>query len=188
MVVGVLGIQGGFSKHKDMIDSMGYKTAIVRTPDELKKINALIIPGGESTTFLNLFAKFELGEAIKEFSVNSPIMGTCAGMIVLAKKVDSINYNPLGLIDIEVSRNAYGRQKESFVDKVNIELNNKSIEFEAVFIRAPKIVKYGSDCDVLAKYKDDNIMVQNNSVLVCSFHPELTENNVIHKYFLEKFK
>ncbi|MCK5032844.1 MAG: pyridoxal 5'-phosphate synthase glutaminase subunit PdxT [Calditrichia bacterium] len=187
MVVGVLGIQGGFSKHKEMIDSMGYDTKIIRTPDELKKTDALIIPGGESTTFLNLFDKLDLEDAIKEYSINSPIMGTCAGMIVLATKVDSINYSPLGLINIEVNRNAYGRQKESFVDKVNIELNNRLIKFEAVFIRAPKIVNYGSDCDVLAKYKDDNIMVQNNSVLVCSFHPELTGNNVIHKYFLEKF-
>jgi pyridoxal 5'-phosphate synthase pdxT subunit len=187
MVVGVLGIQGGFSKHKEVLESSGYTVSIVRTPDELKKINALIIPGGESTTFLNLFSKLELGEAIKEFSVNSPIMGTCAGMIVLAKKVDSLRYSPLGIIDIEVNRNAYGRQRESFVEKVNLNLENHSIGFEAVFIRAPRIVSYGSDCKELAKYNDDVIMVQNDSVLVCSFHPELTSNNIIHKYFLDNF-
>ena len=187
MVVGVLGIQGGFSKHKEVLESSGYVASIVRTPDELKKINALIIPGGESTTFLNLFSKLGLGEAIKEFSVNSPIMGTCAGMIVLSKKVDSLNYRPLGIIDIEVNRNAYGRQRESFVDKVNLKLENDSREFEAVFIRAPKIISCGPDCRVLAKYNDDVIMVRNDSVLVCSFHPELTGNNIIHKYFLENF-
>lgn len=187
MVVGVLGIQGGFGKHKEVLESSGYIASIVRTPEELKKINALIIPGGETTTFLNLFDKLELREAIKDFSVNSPIMGTCAGMIVLANKVDALSYKPLDLIDIEVNRNAYGRQKESFIDKVNLELNNDSFEFEAVFIRAPKIVNYGPDCKVLAKYNDDVIMVENDSVLVCSFHPELTGNNSIHKYFLEKF-
>jgi 5'-phosphate synthase pdxT subunit len=186
MIVGVLGIQGGFSKHKEILESNGYKTTIVRTPDELKKTNALIIPGGESTTFLNLFAKLELREAIKEFNFNSPVMGTCAGMIVLSNNVDSLIYEPLGLIDIDVIRNAYGRQKESFVDNVILDINNKSIEFEAVFIRAPKIVNYGTNCKVLAKYKDDIVMIQNESVLVCSFHPELTGNNIIHKYFLEK--
>lgn len=187
MVVGILGIQGGFYKHKELVDSMGYDTKIIRTPEELKTVNALIIPGGESTTFLNLFGKLELNDAIKDFNLNSPIMGTCAGMIVLANHVDSMKYSPLKLIDIEVNRNAYGRQKESFVEKVNLNIEKKPIEFEAVFIRAPKIVKYGSDCNVLAKFNDDIIMVQNDSVLVCSFHPELTNNNIIHNYFLEKF-
>lgn len=185
MVVGVLGIQGGFSKHKEMIESMGYDTKIVRTPEELKKTDALIIPGGESTTFLNLFDKLGLAEAIIEYNLKSPIMGTCAGLIVLSKKVDDIETGTLGLIDIEVSRNAYGRQKESFIDKVTVNLNNESDEIDAVFIRAPKIINYGSECKVLATHKDNIIMLQNKSVLVCSFHPELTGNNAIHKYFLE---
>jgi pyridoxal 5'-phosphate synthase pdxT subunit len=188
MLVGVLGIQGGFSKHKEMIDSMGYDTKIVRTSEELKKTNALVIPGGESTTFLNLFEKLELAEAIKEYNLHSPIMGTCAGLIVLSKKVDNIETGTLGLIDLEVSRNAYGRQRESFIDKVNVNLNNESTEIDAVFIRAPKIINHGPDCEVLSKHNDDIIMVQNKSVLVCSFHPELTGNRSIHKYFLEKFK
>ena len=187
MVVGVLGIQGGFSKHKEMIESMGYDTKIVRTPEELKKTDALIIPGGESTTFLNLFKKLELAEAIKEYNIKSPIMGTCAGLIVLSKKVDDIETGTLGLIDIEVSRNAYGRQKESFIGKVTVNFNNESTEIDAVFIRAPKILKYGSECKILAKHKNNIIMLQNKSVLVCSFHPELTGNNAVHKYFLEKF-
>lgn len=187
MDIGILGIQGGFHKHKEMVESVGYKTKIIRTPEELQSVNALIIPGGESTTFLNLFDKLELKEAIIDFNLNSPILGTCAGMIVLANNVDTNKYEPLKLIDIEVVRNAYGRQKESFVDNVIVTLENKSVEFEAIFIRAPKIEKYGSDCKLLAKYKDDIIMVQNESILVCSFHPELTNNNIIHKYFLENF-
>jgi len=187
MVVGVLGIQGGFSKHKEMIDSMGYDTKIVRTPEELKKTNALIIPGGESTTFLNLFDKLHLAEAIKDYNKKSPIMGTCAGLIVLSKKVDDLKSDTLGLIDIEVSRNAYGRQRESFIDKITIELNSKPEDFDAVFIRAPKIVNYGSECQILAKHKNEIIMLRNESILVCSFHPELTGENIIHKYFLENF-
>jgi len=103
MVVGVLGIQGGFNKHKEMIDSMGYDTKIVRTPEELKNTNALIIPGGESTTFLNLFEKLHLAEAIKEYNQKFPIMGTCAGLIVLSKNVDDLKSDTLGLIDIEVA-------------------------------------------------------------------------------------
>ena len=187
MNVGILGIQGGFHKHKEMVESVGYKTKIIRTPEELRSVNALIIPGGESTTFLNLFDKLELKKAIVDFNLKSPIMGTCAGMIVLANHVDTNKYEPLKLIDIEVKRNAYGRQKESFVENVNVTLENKTVEFEAVFIRAPKIEKCGSDCKILAKFKNDIIMVQSDSVLVCSFHPELTNNNIIHKYFLEKY-
>lgn len=187
MIVGVLGIQGGFSKHKEMLESMEYPVSIIRTPDELKKVNALIIPGGESTTFLNLFNKLELKEAIIDFGNNAPIMGTCAGLIVLSKIVDSLDYSTLNLIDIEVDRNAYGRQRDSFIDNVDVELNGITSKFEAVFIRAPKISRYGSTCKVLANYKDDAIMVRNDSILVCTFHPELTGNNLIHKYFLENF-
>ena len=187
MVIGVLGIQGGFSKHKEIVDSMGYNVKIVRTPEELRKTDALIIPGGESTTFLHLFKNLHLAEAIKEYNKKSPIMGTCAGLIVLSKKVDDLKNDTLGLIDLEVSRNAYGRQKESFIDKIDIQLNSKLVSFDAVFIRAPKINKYGPTCKVLAKHKNDIIMLRNESILVCSFHPELTGNNTIHKFFLENF-
>jgi 5'-phosphate synthase pdxT subunit len=187
MIIGILGIQGGFAGHKNMLQSMGYNTIIVRTAEELKKTNALIIPGGESTTLLNLFDKLQLSDAIKDYNKSSPIMGTCAGLIVLSKKAELTKYSPLGLIDIEVSRNAYGRQKESFIYRVNLELNLKPIEFEAVFIRAPKIMKYGSECRVLSKYKNDVIMIQNDSVLACSFHPELTSDNSVHKYFIKNF-
>lgn len=186
MVVGILGVQGGFLKHKEMIDSMGYDTKIVRTPDELQKTNALVIPGGESTTFLNLFQRLELSEAIKEYSKNSPIFGTCAGLIVLAKKVNDLKTNTLGLINIEVNRNAYGRQRESFVDTITIDLND-NVNFDAVFIRAPIITKLEEDCTVLAKHIDEPVLVRNESILVCSFHPELTKNTTIHKYFLEQF-
>jgi 5'-phosphate synthase pdxT subunit len=115
-------------------------------------------------------------------------MGTCAGLIVLSKKVDNLQIDTLGLIDLEVSRNAYGRQRESFIDEIDIALNSKPVNFDAVFIRAPRVIKYGSECQVLAKYQNDSIMLRNESILVCSFHPELTGNNIIHKYFLDTFK
>lgn len=187
MIIGILGIQGGFDKHNKMINSLGYETKIVRTPEELKTTDALIIPGGESTTFLNLFEKLNLRDAIVEYNKTSPIMGTCAGLIVLSQSVDLLPVQPLGLIDITVDRNAYGRQKDSFIAEIEVNLNNSKDMYEAVFIRAPKIITSGDGCTVLAKYKDDIIMVENNSILVCTFHPELTENPMIHKYFLSKF-
>ncbi len=187
MTIGILGIQGGFDKHRKMIDSLGYEAKIVRTPEEIKKTNALIIPGGESTTFLNLFEKLDLRDAITEYNKTSPIMGTCAGLIVLSRFVDLLPYQPLGLIDICVDRNAYGRQKESFIKKIEINFDNSKEKFEAVFIRAPIIKDVGKKCRILAKYKNDHIMIENDSILVCTFHPELTDNPLIHKYFLTKF-
>lgn len=187
MIIGVLGIQGGFYKHQLMLESLGYRTKLVRTPDELKKTDALILPGGESTTFLNLFKKFDLRDAIEDYNKKSPIMGTCAGLIVLSKKINHFPYSPLGLIDLTVDRNAYGRQKESFIANIKVDFAKKIEDFEAVFIRAPKIVDVGENCKILSEYNSDVIMTQNDSVLVCTFHPELTDNPLIHNYFISTF-
>jgi len=185
--VGVLAIQGDFEKHKSMLLSLGWEVVEVRTPEQLFATQALIIPGGESTTLVKFFKEFKLDKAIRQYAAAHPVMGTCAGLIVLAKKVDNITSNLLGLIDIEVRRNAYGRQKESFVDQIQINLNGSTSTFEGVFIRAPRISHYDKKIKILGKYKDDVVMAASDNILVCTFHPELTTDTRIHNYFLKFF-
>jgi 5'-phosphate synthase pdxT subunit len=184
--IGILAIQGDFERHARIIHSMGHQSLEVRTLDELKKTEALIIPGGESTTFIRLFHEFNLCSGIKEYARQHPIMGTCAGLIVLCSETDLLPFEPLGLIDVKVERNAYGRQRESFIDHIQMFLNGSKAEsFEGVFIRAPKISKIGSTVKVLARHKDDIVMVANSNILAATFHPELTGNPKIHQYFIE---
>lgn len=183
--IGVLAIQGGFYKHCEVVKSLGHQTAEVRTAGDLLNIDALIIPGGESTTFVRLFNEFCFSDDIIKFANDHPIMGTCAGLIVLSKNADHLPFKPLGLIDISVSRNAYGRQKDSFVANVEISLNGEQHIFPGVFIRAPIINKIGSGVKVLAKHKDNIVMVEEGKVLAATFHPELTDNFEIHRYFID---
>ena len=169
-----------------MLKKLGYDALEVRTPFHLEHTDALIIPGGESTTILNLFEHLEFRPALKEYVKHKKIMGTCAGLIVLARSVNNLPFEPLGLIDIEVERNAYGRQRESFIDKAKIQLNGKVDEVDAVFIRAPKIVKTGDDVRIVGRHKGNIVAAENDRILVCTFHPELTPDTRIHEYFLKK--
>jgi 5'-phosphate synthase pdxT subunit len=149
--------------------------------------DGLIIPGGESTTFLRLFNEFGLAADIKRYAKNKPIIGTCAGLIILSSEADHLPYKPLGLIDIVVQRNAYGRQKESFVDKIELNLNGTGRDFQGVFIRAPKIIKTGENVRILARHKGEAVLVANEKILAATFHPELTDNREVHQYFIKKF-
>ena len=185
--IGILAIQGDFEKHKSMVSGLGYVAEEVRTQKELDSTNALIIPGGESTTFLNLFTEFGLQEPIKQYAKNRPIMGTCAGLIVLSSEVEGLSFTPLGLIDIVAQRNAYGRQKESFIDNISIQLNGNESEFMGVFIRAPKIHKFGSSVQALGTHEEDVVLAASKNILICTFHPELTEDTRIHNFFLNNF-
>ena len=185
--IGILAIQGDFEKHGYILQKLGLETLEVRTEEELQKTDALVIPGGESTTFLKLFKEFNLNDSIKEYGKSKPIMGTCAGLIILSKKANLLPYDPLGLIDIVVERNAYGRQRESFMDEIDLKLNGKTFKFEGVFIRAPKISKIGKEVEILARYKNDIVMASAKNILVATFHPELTDDTKIHNYFLENF-
>ena len=185
--IGILAIQGDFEKHGLLLSKLGVEVSEVRTEEEIQSTDALIIPGGESTTFLKLFQEFNLGDAIKDYAKNRPIMGTCAGLIILAKEANPLPYKPLGLIDIVVSRNAYGRQRESFVDDINLSLNGKEQKFPGVFIRAPKISKIGNTVNVLARHKNDIVLASTKNILVATFHPELTDNTKIHDFFIKNF-
>ncbi len=185
--IGVLALQGDFAKHAQVINRLGHKAVQIRVPERLQDVDGLIIPGGESTTLQKLFALNKFDQAVIEFAQSKPIMGTCAGLIILASDVDRLEQAPLGLIDIGVERNAYGRQKESFYDDINIFLNGKSDHFQGVFIRAPKITRMGRDVKILGRHGQDVVMAAAGKILVCTFHPELTEDVRIHRYFIKSF-
>jgi len=182
--VGVLSLQGAVEEHLRMIKRCGFEGIKVKTVEDLEKVDRLIIPGGESTTMGKLARIYGLDqEIIKKGKEGMPIFGTCAGMILLANKVVGSEQIRFNLIDIEVERNAFGRQVDSF--EADLEIKNLSGElFRAVFIRAPYIKKIGAKVKVLAKFKGKIIMAQQKNILVSSFHPELTDDVRIHKYFL----
>jgi pyridoxal 5'-phosphate synthase pdxT subunit len=186
-LIGILALQGDFEKHALMIQKLGHETVFVKDQIALNKCDRLIIPGGESTTFLKLIDRLNLRKALIDFGASKPVFGTCAGLIILAKRVINDNFKPLGLIDIEVSRNAYGRQIDSFIDDVSLDFNGVKENYEAIFIRAPKIIKCLKGVRSLARHMDDIVMAANKNILVASFHPELTDDLKIHDFFINHF-
>ncbi len=183
--IGILALQGDFEKHASVIKKLNHEPLYIREPQALKQCSHLIIPGGESTTFLKLIDRLNLRLPIQNFAKDKPVFGTCAGLIILARQVLNNSLDTLALIDIEVQRNAYGRQIDSFIDDINI--INDAKPFEAVFIRAPKILKCYNDTQPLAKHKNDIVMARQKNILVASFHPELTDDYRIHTFFLNHF-
>ncbi len=186
MKIGVLAVQGDFELHQKMLDKLGIENIAVRTPEQLKECDGLIIPGGESTTFIKLLKENHLDAAIEEFGKTRKIMGTCAGLITLSRHVQNYKMETLNLIDAEVARNAYGRQIDSFVDEIELNLNGKVKRFEGVFIRAPKIEKMGEGVRALAFHNDEIVMAENENIIIATFHPELTDDTYIHEYFTKK--
>ncbi|MEY8716792.1 pyridoxal 5'-phosphate synthase glutaminase subunit PdxT [Francisella philomiragia] len=173
--VGVLAIQGGFQKHAEMLESLGVEVKLVKFTNDFDEIDRLIIPGGESTVLLNLLTKHQIFDKLQDFCSQNPVFGTCAGSIILSK-----GFEYLSLIDLEVERNGYGRQVDSFVTDLGFMSNS----IKAVFIRAPKFTRVGDNIEVLAKFDDLPVLVRQGNILVSSFHPELTEDSSVHKYFL----
>lgn len=187
LTIGVLALQGAFREHIVALKKLKVKTVEIRFPEQLADIDGLIIPGGESTTIFKLIKKYKFKDALDKFNEQrKPIFGTCAGLIILAKKV--LNDNPsLGYIDITVDRNAYGRQIDSFEQLVEFKcrqgLNGK--KFNAIFIRAPKIKEKGLKVEELCSLDGVTVLAQQENILVCSFHPELMDDLRIHKYFID---
>lgn len=184
MRIGVLGLQGDFREHLEMLRSLGVDARDVRTRAQLEEIDGLIIPGGESTTMAYLLEKTGMLSALRERGAQGfPIYGTCAGMILLARELDDpYPEHRLALMDITVKRNAYGRQVESF----EADLHIKNIgEFHAIFIRAPKVVRVGQGVEVLAEHDGTPVLVRQKNLLASSFHPELSGDPRVHRYFLE---
>lgn len=186
-VVGVLALQGAFNRHTRVLGELNVATQEVRTPEDLASVDALVMPGGESTTMSQLLESSELFEPIKKMiHEGMPVFGTCAGMILLAKEIidgrdDQVSF---GAIDIDVQRNAYGRQIDSF--EAEIEVDGFNTPFHAVFIRAPRIVKAAQSVEVLAEFGVEIVLARQKNVLVASFHPELSPDQRIHELFVRE--
>jgi 5'-phosphate synthase pdxT subunit len=188
MKIGVLALQGDFAEHIVMLKSLGIETAEVRLPEQLNDLDGLIIPGGESTTIGKLAVAYNLMEPLKAFGQQHAIWGTCAGAIFLSKDV-SREQPLLGLMDITVERNAFGRQVDSFEAELDVSELKRTIgtdeAFHAVFIRAPIIESISGDAKILASLPDGRIVAaQQGHFLATSFHPELTSDSRFHAYFL----
>ncbi len=181
--VGILALQGDFEAHRKAIERAGAKAIEVRSKDQLAQCDGLIVPGGESTTMLKLLDYEGLTDAVREFGAHKPIYGTCAGAILLARHVTRPEQRSLDLMDIDVERNAYGRQIDSRIAKVE---TSGGPEMEAVFIRAPIIRRVGNGGKVLASYHGDPVWVEQGRHMVTTFHPELTEDARVHRRFVEK--
>jgi len=181
--VGVLGLQGAFREHAVAVNKCGAEAIVIKKKEQLSEIQGLIIPGGESTTIRKLMDRYDLLQPIRDFGLKgNPIFGTCAGLIIIAKHIVGHNECHLGLMDVTVERNSFGRQRESF--EVNIDIQGIGNEFPAVFIRAPHIVSVGKRTEVLATLNDRIVAARDGNFLGCSFHPELTNDNRITQYFL----
>ena len=181
--IGVLALQGDFKEHIHCLNKLNVSTEEIRNPEQVKNIDGLIIPGGESTTISKLIKIFNFEKVIQNHVVEKKALwGTCAGMIILAKTLTEVNPKPLGLIDIEVSRNWYGRQIDSFEKDINIVGLNTP--FRAVFIRAPVIQKVGKNVSILGEENGYPIEVKSDNILATSFHPELTGDLRIHDMFV----
>ena len=187
-VVGILAVQGDFAMHAAMLDRIGVPWKLVKHVEDFAGIDALILPGGETTTMLKFLTERKIADAIKGFAnENKPVFGTCAGAILMAKEVLNPEQERLGLMDISVERNAYGRQMDSSVQQAECpEVSDELIEM--VFIRAPIIRRVGEGVKVLGRSQGLPVLVEQGKLLAATFHPELTADETIHRYFLEKTK
>ena len=174
MRIGVLAIQGDFREHADVLRRLGAYPVEVRKPEELRGLDGLVIPGGESTAIMRLARINGLEEALRSFE--RPVFGTCAGMILLGR-------DHLGLVDLSVRRNAYGRQVASF--EADLDLAGESEPVRGVFIRAPRVAETGPGVEVLAELEGEPVLLRENRFLVASFHPELTDDPRVHELFLD---
>jgi 5'-phosphate synthase pdxT subunit len=179
--IGVLALQGNFQAHCNALERAGAQAEEVRTAKDLESINGLIIPGGESTTMLKLLDEENLFEPLRGFGDKKPIFGTCAGAILLASEVLNPAQRSLGLMDLTVERNAYGRQIDSRIAQIDLD----GEKAEAVFIRAPVIRRAGPETKVLATYLHTPVLVQHGRHMVATFHPELSNSNLVHTKFVQ---
>lgn len=189
--VGLLTLQGDYDKHRQVFGALGRATFDVRRPAELAEVSCLVIPGGESTTLTRLVDRVGLREPLREFAASHPVMGTCAGLIMLASGLTGeqrpdYGVEPLGLLDCTVMRNGYGRQIDSFTAPLALGgLDDSAEPFPAVFIRAPRITAAGPAVEILASHRDEPVIVRQDLLLGMAFHPELTADDRIHRYFLD---
>ncbi|MGO4370890.1 pyridoxal 5'-phosphate synthase glutaminase subunit PdxT [Paenibacillus sp. MCAF20] len=187
MKIGVLALQGAVAEHIRSLEAAGAEAVAVKRVEQLEELEGLVIPGGESTTIGKLMRQYGFIDAVRAFAgQGKPLFGTCAGLIVLAEKIEGQEDAHLRLMDMTVARNAFGRQRESFETDLDVKGINEPIR--AVFIRAPLIKKVGKDVDVLSTYKDEIVTARQGHLLVASYHPELTDDYRLHAYFVDMVK
>ncbi len=186
MQIGILALQGDFREHRSALQALGSSVNLVRRPGELSGLDGLVIPGGESTAISKLLKKWNLFDPVRERAREGlPVFGTCAGLILLAREVP--NGPPtLELMDITVERNSYGRQIESFESRLEVTDGLTGEAFRGVFIRAPRVKRVGPAVKVLARYGDDPVLMKEGNFLAATFHPELTDDQGVHQFFLRK--
>jgi len=184
-----LALQGDFQRHNYQLDLLGVKATEVRLPADLQQLDALIVPGGESSTINTLIDRFSLREPLLAFGRSQPIWGTCAGMVMLAKNVEDnqAGIKTLDLLDIDVIRVGYGRQVFSFEESITADLGDGPVALTATFIRAPKVTRTGPAVQCLAAYRDSPALVSQGNILASSFHTELDDNTTLLEYFLKRF-
>jgi 5'-phosphate synthase pdxT subunit len=186
MRVGVLAIQGDYEAHKRRLEQLGAEVVLVRKPEQLDAIDAIVIPGGESSTFLNFLSERGFLEKLRDFVSTKPTFGTCAGAILLATEVENPPQQSLNALDIRIRRNAYGRQNESSIKEAATKLGSQPLEM--VFIRAPKIMSTGKNVEVLATENGDPVLVRQGKIMAATFHPELSDDTRVHQEFLKLVK
>ncbi|MCL4096704.1 Pyridoxal 5'-phosphate synthase subunit PdxT [Bacillus altitudinis] len=184
LTIGVLGLQGAVREHIHSIEACGAAGKIIKRVEELEIVDGLIIPGGESTTMRRLMDTYQFIEPIKAFAAQGkPIFGTCAGLIMLAKHIEDREDAHLGLLNVSVARNSFGRQVDSF--EADVEVKGLDAPFTGVFIRAPHIISADESVEVMAEYDGRIVMAKENNILGCSFHPELTDDHRLTQLFVE---
>jgi len=184
--IGVLAIQGDYERHAAAIEESGATASLVKTPGALEQIDALILPGGESTTMLKFLARDGFLPALQSFAQQKPVFGTCAGAILLAREVSHPAQPSLGILDITVERNAYGDQRDSAI--LNLDTTLPGGPIETVFIRAPRIASTGPEVEVLATRDGFPVLVRQGHLMAATFHPELSDDRRIHEYFISLVK
>lgn len=182
MKIGVLALQGDFAAHRRRLEELGAEVVEVRKPEQLDEIDGLVIPGGESSTFLKLLGEHGF-QKLSDFVHSKPVFGTCAGSILLAKEVENPSQKGLGALDITIRRNAYGRQIDSSIEHLATKLGPEPLE--QVYIRAPRIERTGPGVEVLAERDGHPVLVRQGSVMAATFHPELSEDARVHAEFLK---
>jgi pyridoxal 5'-phosphate synthase pdxT subunit len=185
--IGVLALQGAVREHVNAVKACGVQAIEIKHKEQLDEIDGLILPGGESTTMRRLIDKYDFMDSLRGFARSGkPMFGTCAGLILLAKNVVGYDAPHIGVMDVTVERNSFGRQRESF--EGNLTIKGAAEDFPAVFIRAPHIVEAGENVEILSKHDDRIVAAREGQFLGCSFHPELTEDNRMTAYFVEMVK
>ncbi|WP_100486565.1 pyridoxal 5'-phosphate synthase glutaminase subunit PdxT [Sporolactobacillus pectinivorans] len=180
--IGVLALQGAVSEHIKSLQASGADAVGVKHAGDLESLDGLVLPGGESTTMRRLMDQYGLFETVRSFAERKPVFGTCAGLILMAKKIEGKKGPHLGLLDIDVKRNAFGRQVDSF--EADLKIKHVSDHYDGVFIRAPYIKSASPDVEVLSTYEDHIVACRQGRFLTCAFHPELTDDLSLHRYFV----